>query len=210
MANEAEFVVELPSTCNNIDPNEFDVTISALLIGLGAEKYIDIFRKHNIGQVTLAELTNEDLVKLGVDDGEIRQKILSEVQNLPIFEETNAQLVSCNLGPMEIVDMIEESSQHLYRIYLSMLANTLALKKTKNVSDCLLYRDKYASDIALSTISEITNLLNSMEITLHTEMKGLVQESKKRNKKVLIGTLGSAVIAVLAVLFARSLKQLKQ
>lgn len=27
-----------------IDPTEFDVTINAILIGLGAEKYVDIFK----------------------------------------------------------------------------------------------------------------------------------------------------------------------
>lgn len=36
-------VCKLP-TKNIIDPMGFDVTMSALLIGLGAEKYIEIFR----------------------------------------------------------------------------------------------------------------------------------------------------------------------
>ncbi|XP_049867147.1 uncharacterized protein LOC126367598 [Pectinophora gossypiella] len=211
MAEQIETISDITPVCSNINPTEFDVTTSALLIGVGAEKYIDIFRKHNIGQCTLLELRDEDLIKLGINDAEIRHKILVAVQNLPIFEESNQQISKRdqNLGALEIADILEETSQHLYRIYLSMLANTLAIKKTKNITDCLVHRDKYASDIALTTISEITNILNSMDITLHTEMKGLTQESKKRNKKILIGTLGSAVIALLAVLFARSLKQLK-
>lgn len=76
-----------------------------------------------------------------------------------------------NLDPMEVVDILEESAQHLYRIYLSMLANTLAVKKTKKISDCLLHKDKYASDVAIATLSEITNILNSMDIAVHTQMK---------------------------------------
>lgn len=56
-------------------------------------------------------------------------------------------------------------------MYLSMLANTLALKKTKNISDCVLHEDKYASDIAISTLSEINTILNSMDIALHTQIK---------------------------------------
>lgn len=76
-----------------------------------------------------------------------------------------------NLTPMEIVEILEESSQHLYRIYLSVISNTLAVKKTKNITDCLLHRDNYASDIALATLSEMTSILNSMDIALHTEMK---------------------------------------
>lgn len=47
-----------------------------------------IFRKWNIGQQTLAELSEEDLIKLGVDDAEVRLKILNEVKNLPIYEES--------------------------------------------------------------------------------------------------------------------------
>lgn len=35
---------QLNASSSKINPSEFDVTITALLIGLGAEKYIDIFR----------------------------------------------------------------------------------------------------------------------------------------------------------------------
>ncbi|XP_075970083.1 uncharacterized protein LOC142972678 [Anticarsia gemmatalis] len=192
-----------------IDPTEFDVTISAILVGLGAEKYVDIFMKHNIGQTTLTELSEEDLIKLGVDDAEIRKKLIEEVKNLPIYDENKIGTTS-KLGPIEIMDIIEESSNHLYRIYLSVLANTIALKKTSKVADCLIHKDKYASDIALSTLSEITNILNSMDIALHTQLKVLREESNNtKKKKIIVGTVGSAVIAVLAVLFVRSLKQMK-
>ncbi|CAG4981223.1 unnamed protein product [Parnassius apollo] len=195
---------------DKINPTEFDVTMNALLIGLEAEKYVDSFRKHNIGQCTLMELNDEDLIKLGVDEPNIRKKLLEEAKNLPIYEESSHNTKFCpNLGPTEIVDILEESSQHLYRIYLSMLANTLAVKKSKKLSDCLLYKDKYASDIALSTISEITNILNSMDLVLHTQFKTLSQgPNKTRHKKILIGTVGSAMIAVLTILFVKSLKDL--
>lgn len=43
MASEEELITKL-STVSKIDPTEFDVTISALLLGLGAEKYVEIFR----------------------------------------------------------------------------------------------------------------------------------------------------------------------
>ncbi|KAL0842021.1 hypothetical protein ABMA28_014237 [Loxostege sticticalis] len=211
MASEEELITKL-STVSKIDPTEFDVTISALLLGLGAEKYVEIFRKNNIGQCTLTELTEEDLIKLGIDDPEIRIKLLEEVKNLPLYEETAEQLsqVNVNLGPIEIVEILEESSQHLYRIYLSVLANTLAVKKTKRISDCLVYKDKYASDIAIATLSEITNLLNSMDISIHTQLKTITRDSgQSKNKKIIVGTVGSAVIAVLAVLFVKSLKDLK-
>ncbi|CAB3236388.1 unnamed protein product [Arctia plantaginis] len=192
-----------------IDPTEFDVTINAILIGLGAEKYIDIFKKRNIGQKTLAELCDEDLVKLGIDDAEVRLKILNEVKNLPIYEESK-QISKSNVGPLEIMDILNDSSNHLYRIYLSIIANTLALKKTKKLTDCLLYRDKYASNIALSTLNEITNILNSMDIAINTQLKELKQDSRNtKKKKIIVGTVGSAVIAVLAVLFVHSLKQIK-
>ncbi|KAL0893840.1 hypothetical protein ABMA27_013962 [Loxostege sticticalis] len=158
------------------------------------------------------ELTEEDLIKLGIDDPEIRIKLLEEVKNLPLYEETAEQLsqVNVNLGPIEIVEILEESSQHLYRIYLSVLANTLAVKKTKRISDCLVYKDKYASDIAIATLSEITNLLNSMDISIHTQLKTIARDSgQSKNKKIIVGTVGSAVIALLAVLFVKSLKDLK-
>ncbi|CAH2074045.1 unnamed protein product, partial [Iphiclides podalirius] len=185
--------------------------MNALLIGLEAEKYVDVFRKHNIGQCTLMELTDEDLIKLGVDEPDIRKNLLEEAKNLPIYEESNCNLkkYSQNLGPLEVVDVLEESSQHLYRIYLSILANTLAVKKTKKISDCLLYKDKYASDIALETLREITATLNSMDIAIHTHFKAFRQESnKKRKKKMLVATVGSAVIAVLTVLFIKSIKDI--
>lgn len=44
-------------------------------------------RKNNIGQCTLMELTDEDLTKLGVDEPSVRQKLLEEVKNLPIYNE---------------------------------------------------------------------------------------------------------------------------
>lgn len=43
MASAVNEVCKLP-TKNLIDPTGFDVTMSAILIGLDAEKYIDIFR----------------------------------------------------------------------------------------------------------------------------------------------------------------------
>lgn len=49
---------------------------------------ITFCRKHNISQCTLAELTDEDLIRLGVDDADIRSKLLVEAKNLPIYEET--------------------------------------------------------------------------------------------------------------------------
>ncbi|KAG6449498.1 hypothetical protein O3G_MSEX006099 [Manduca sexta] len=159
------------STANKIDPTEFDVTVSALLIGAGAEKFIKIFKRKNIGQSTLTELADEDLLNLGVDDQELRQRILDEIKNLPLYEELPVSRPENNLGAMEIIEILEDSSQHLYRIYLSMLANTLALKKANKVSDYLLHKEKYASDISLSTLSEITNILNSMDIALHTQFK---------------------------------------
>ncbi|XP_045785207.1 uncharacterized protein LOC123880877 [Maniola jurtina] len=208
MDGEIDLVSKLP-TKNLIDPNGFDVTMSAVLIGLGAEKYLDIFRKHNIGQCTLIELTDEDLVKLGVDDPHIRLKLLEEVKNLPIYEETDHTTISPNLNLIEIIEVLEESTQHMYRIYLSMVTNTLALKK-KRSPDCLIYKDKYASHIAITTLSHMTNVLNSMEIELHTQFKAISKETQnKTTKKLLVGTMGSAVIAVLAIYFVRSLKQLQ-
>ncbi|CAG9783703.1 unnamed protein product [Diatraea saccharalis] len=211
MASENN-VIEKITAINKINPTEFDVTVSALLLGVGAEKYLDIFKKHNIGQCTLTELTNEDLIKLGIDDADIRNRLLEEVKNLPLYSKTSSELskINNNLSLIEIVETLEESSQHLYRIYLSVLANTLAIKKTKNITDCLVYKDKYASDLAISTLSEITNILNSMDIALHTQLKTITTDSRKnRNKKIIIGTIGSVVIVGLTLLFVRSLKDLK-
>lgn len=42
--NDADNMNELLLTTNKIDPTDFDVTVSAFLTGLGAEKYVDIFR----------------------------------------------------------------------------------------------------------------------------------------------------------------------
>uniref|UniRef100_S4P766 SAM domain-containing protein n=1 Tax=Pararge aegeria TaxID=116150 RepID=S4P766_9NEOP len=207
MDYEQDLVNKLP-TKNLIDPNGFDVSMSAVLIGLGAEKYTNIFRDHNIGQCTLIELTDEDLVKLGVDDPKIRVKLIEEVKNLPIYEETDHTEISPNLDVMDIVDILEESSQHMYRINISMMTNTLVLKK-KKVPDCLIYKDKYASHIAINTLSHMTNVLNSMETSLHSQIQILSKDSRnRRTKKLLVGTLGSAVVAVIAIFFVRSLKHL--
>ncbi|XP_028042306.1 uncharacterized protein LOC114252032 [Bombyx mandarina] len=198
------------STTGKIDPTEFDVTIAALLTGLGATKYIKIFKKHNIGQSTLIELTNEDLIKLGLDDDDIRKKLLEEIKNLPIYEEFSIESRNdFGISPTEIADILEASSEHLYRIYLSIMANTLALKKTKNITDCLIYRDQYASNMAQAVLSELTTILNSMEIALHTRLKVLTSDTKKRkNKKIIVGVTGSIVIAILTAFFVQSLKRL--
>lgn len=44
-------------------------------------------RRHNIGQNTFVELSDSDLIQLGVNDEQLRNKLLAEVQNLPIYEE---------------------------------------------------------------------------------------------------------------------------
>ncbi|CAH2086530.1 unnamed protein product [Euphydryas editha] len=207
MDNAMDLVSKL-ATKNLINPTGFDVTMSAILIGLGAEKYTDNFRRHNIGQCTLMELSDEDLIRLGVDDPNIRAKIIAEVKNLPIYEETSQTNTNSNLDILEIITVLEESSQQLYRIYLSMMTNTLSLKK-KKTDDCLFYKDKYASNIAISTLSDMTNILNSMDIALHTHMKVISTNSKnKKTKKIIVGTLGSVVIGLLSLFFVRSMKQL--
>jgi hypothetical protein len=43
MATEDDIISNL-SAISNFNPTEFDVTVSALLLGIGAEKYVDIFR----------------------------------------------------------------------------------------------------------------------------------------------------------------------
>lgn len=43
MVEETEQIL-LGSNCNKIDPTCYDITVNALLISVGGEKYIDIFR----------------------------------------------------------------------------------------------------------------------------------------------------------------------
>lgn len=47
------------------------------------------YRKKNIGQDTLIELSDEDLIKLGVDEENVRERLIKEIKNLPIYEERN-------------------------------------------------------------------------------------------------------------------------
>lgn len=72
------------------------------------------------------------------------------------------------------MQILEETSSHLYKLYLSCLANSLTLKNTKNLPDCLLHKEKYASDIALSTIHEINSILSSMECAIHQNFKVII------------------------------------
>lgn len=81
------------------------------------------------------------------------------------------RLEETSLNPIKLTDILEESSQHLNRIYISLVTNTNALKKTSKIVDSVLYRDKYASDVAICSLNEITNILNSMETALHTKIK---------------------------------------
>ncbi|VVC95997.1 unnamed protein product [Leptidea sinapis] len=166
---------------SNIDPASFDVTVGALLIGVG------------------------------IDDIDIRKKLIDEVKNLPIYQEQSNNLCNTepNLGPLEIIQVLEESSQHLYRLHLSMMANNISLKKSKRVTDCLIHQDIYASDVCLCTLSHMNNLLNSMELALHTKFKSLSSKSsERRNKKILAGAFGTIAVGVLSVLFIRSLKHM--
>lgn len=191
------------------DPTQFDLTTSALLVGIDAEKYVDIFRKRNIGQSALVELTDEDLIKLGIDDEEVRIKLLNQIKNLPIYEECCKRTNYSNLGLLEILEILQETKSHLHLLHLSALANTLSVRKHKNLPDCLLYRDKYTSDIALSTIREINIILNTMDKTISTHFKEYeANVGKYKYKKILIGTVGAAAIGTLAVLFYKSLKEL--
>lgn len=76
-----------------------------------------------------------------------------------------------NLGILEIVQIFEESSLHLYRISLALWTNTVTFKKAKDVPDCLLYKDKYASDIAITTLSEINKIVDSMDDAIQKNIK---------------------------------------
>lgn len=38
------------------------------------------------------EVSDDDLIKLGVDDPAIRSRLLEEVKNLPIYDDTCGQL----------------------------------------------------------------------------------------------------------------------
>lgn len=75
-----------------------------------------------------------------------------------------------SLDPTEVVSILEESSQHLSRMYLSMMTNTLALKRS-NIQDVLIDDDVFASKVALATLSRMTETLNTMDIALHTQFK---------------------------------------
>ncbi|KOB64734.1 putative Fasciclin-2, partial [Operophtera brumata] len=44
-------------------------------------------------------------------------------------------------NPVVLADILEESCQHLNRIYVSLVTNTTALKKTSKIADSVLYRD---------------------------------------------------------------------
>lgn len=104
-------------------------------------------------------------------------------------------------------------------------------------------KDKYASEIALTTLQEMKSILNSMDKAIYTQLKVICNESwfenadkfenkitqvikktlnqhfwfqayaeeprSKKNKKIIVGTVGGVMIALLGVLFVRSLKQLK-
>lgn len=67
--------------------------------------------------------------------------------------------------------MLRESSVHMYTISLSLMANFAKLKQRQYQSDTLVYKDKYASDVAIFTIAEIDKLLNSMNLMLVTKFK---------------------------------------
>ncbi|XP_035436130.1 uncharacterized protein LOC118266724 [Spodoptera frugiperda] len=202
MIDKSEILVETKET----NSTSFEDTVNSILCGLGAQKYIEIFKKQKIDQYGLSELSDEDLLKLGIVEPDIRNQLIERAKLLPAYEESQAIRIA-TLGPTEMVEVFEECALLLHRIHLSMVASNSALSKTKKVSDCLLYKDKYASNVALATLNEINNILNSMEIAVNSKFK--VKKTKNNKaKKILVGTIGSAVIAALAVLFTRSLKQL--
>ncbi|CAH0701844.1 unnamed protein product [Spodoptera exigua] len=200
--DKSEIVVET----KEINSASFEDTVNSILCGLGAQKYIEIFKKQDIDQYGLSELSDEDLQKLGVVEPEIRKQLIDRAKLLPAYEESQAARIA-TLGPLEMVEIFEECALLLHRIHLSMVASNAALSKTKKVSDCLLYKDKYASNVALATLNEIGNIINAMEIAVNSKFK-IKKTKNMKKKKILVGTIGSAVIATLAVLFTRSLKQL--
>ncbi|KAL4703007.1 hypothetical protein ACJJTC_009993 [Scirpophaga incertulas] len=210
MANLSDKLARL-SEIYKINPMEFDITVSALLFGIGAEKYVDIFRNRHIGQCTLSEMTDEDLIKLGVDDAAIRAELLEQVKNLPLYDVITQSRLNSTMTPIKISETIENGATHLYNIYLSVLANTLTLKKANKLPDYLLMKDTYASEVAIATVTQITNLLNSMDMTIHAQMKELTKKpTKKEKKKILVATVGSVGIIMLTTLFVRSLMELKK
>ncbi|XP_021181276.2 uncharacterized protein LOC110369944 [Helicoverpa armigera] len=205
MNQKTETVLE----ANGIDSAKFEDPVCSILCGLGAQKYIDVFKKQNIDQYGLTELSDEDLTRLGIEEPEIRRQLIERAKLIPAYKESTVSMA--HLGPKEIVEVFEESALLLHRIHLSMVANNSVITKTKKVADCLLYKDKYASNVALATLTEMVNILNSMESAVHTQLKLKTKAGgHNKRKKIMVGTIGSAVIAMLAVLFTRSLKELNK
>ncbi|XP_072944152.1 uncharacterized protein [Epargyreus clarus] len=187
--------------------DQFDASVTSLLIGLGGEKYVEIFRSRNITQETLMELTEDDLAKLGVDDPHIRATITREIKNFPVYEQINfRKKIVSDLDLEEISTMLRDSNQHLHRIYLSMLSVSLSLRRI-NMQDAMI-SDRTVTSVIKTTLDELSVTLNKLEYNLESKFKCLSKDYNRR-RKIMIGSAGGVAIGILAVLFVYSLKHAK-
>ncbi|XP_059620872.1 uncharacterized protein LOC132264628 [Phlebotomus argentipes] len=173
------------------------VALEALLEGFDLKSLSKTFLNHDIKLRTLAQLTEEDLVLLGIEDSALREAMLKDFacqpNQVPGFDEFLRALdrESCNTRTMRSV------ITHLHTLQDSVVSSYLKLYM-ENPNDIPI-GDSFATAYVIQTLDEILRRAHEMDSDLVRIQEDYNRMNLPKKKSVRhLKTLGSVACVLLA------------
>lgn len=158
--------------------------LETILRSCDADKYVNNFKENGIETYILKILVDEDLEAIGVEDAELRAKILNHCKNLQIPTEKKRDLTVDNQ-------------------YLSLVLSQINVQITKHFANLTYALRRRNVDLCYIKVRPaalcLEGCLNSLDEQLdHLERRVLMKEAMKRKKGpvLMIGTIGAAAVAM--------------
>lgn len=79
--NILQNLTDLPKNASEFGRETFSYDTALILVGMGMEKYIDLFKANDISLEIFMDLQETDLVSLGISDKDDRKRILTYTKN---------------------------------------------------------------------------------------------------------------------------------
>ncbi|XP_077290160.1 uncharacterized protein LOC143913981 [Arctopsyche grandis] len=188
----------------------FTPAVAALLTAVDAENSVSIFIEHNIGIKDISELSEIDLIVMGVDSLKTREDILKAAKQLPLNTQYSDVSDPKYLTAENISDILTENEKHLHRICSSLSANIILLKRTTCEDEIICRPSTYATDAILKSIDTMETLCFDIGNELKTLKNKNSAKRRKTQKKSVLVAVGSIAAVVLSICFAMSLKHVHQ
>ncbi|CAH1398021.1 unnamed protein product [Nezara viridula] len=168
------------------------------LTGLRQEKYIQLFNKKGVTKFdTFVNMTEEDLLYVGITDDDDRKKILEGIEPLKqLYKDVN------EFGPPDLNMVIGNNIHHIRTLFgsLIILRRELLRRKPKNI----LIDSTHSSVNAINTLLErLKDQLDYIENDI--TIKEVVKPNSKTRKFLCFGLIASSCTAIGAIAVSKYL-----